>query len=111
MWLMLQQDEPDDYVIATGQTHSVSELVEEAFSYAGLDWRKHLEVDERYYRPAEVDLLIGDASKAKRKLGWQAKTTFKDLVRLMVDADMVSAKQEAHLNSYNKSDVEGPQRL
>ena len=111
MWLMLQQEEPDDYVIATGQTHSVSELVEEAFSYAGLDWRKHLEVDERYYRPAEVDLLIGDASKAKQKLGWQAKTTFKDLVRLMVDADMVSAKQEAHLNNYRSSDVKCPERL
>lgn len=105
MWLMLQQEEPDDYVIATGQTHSVSELVEEAFSYAGLDWRKHLEVDQRYYRPAEVDLLIGDASKAKEKLGWQAKTTFKDLVRLMVDADMVSAEQEAHISSYNNSHV------
>ena len=111
MWLMLQQEEPDDYVIATGQTHSVSELVEEAFSYAGLDWRKHLEVDQRYYRPAEVDLLIGDASKAKQKLGWQATTTFKDLVRLMVDADMVSAKQEAHLNNYRSSDVKCPERL
>jgi GDPmannose 4,6-dehydratase len=110
MWLMLQQEEPDDYVIATGQTHSVAELVEEAFSYAGLDWRDHLEIDDRYYRPAEVDLLIGDASKAKQKLGWQARTTFKDLVRLMVDADMVSAQRETHLNSY-RSDVEGPERL
>jgi GDPmannose 4,6-dehydratase len=110
MWLMLQQEEPDDYVIATGQTHSVTELVEEAFSYAGLDWRDHLEIDDRYYRPAEVDLLIGDASKAKQKLGWQARTTFKDLVRLMVDADMVSAQRETHLNSY-RSDVEGPERL
>jgi GDPmannose 4,6-dehydratase len=77
----------------------------------GLDWRKHLEVDQRYYRPAEVDLLIGDASKARQKLGWQAKTTFKDLVRLMVDADIVSAKQEAHLNNYRSSDVKCPERL
>jgi GDPmannose 4,6-dehydratase len=110
MWLMLQQEEPDDYVIATGQTHSVAELVEEALSYAGLDWRDHLEIDDRYYRPTEVDLLIGDASKAKQKLGWQARTTFKDLVRLMVDADTVSAQRETHLNSY-RSDVEGPERL
>src|SRR5437867_13421931 len=88
MWLMLQQKEPDDYVIATGETHSVRELLEETFSYAGLDWRKHLTIDERYYRPAEVDLLIGDPDKAKRKLGWEAKTKFKDLVRLMVDADI-----------------------
>ena len=88
MWLMLQQDEPDDYVIATGETHSVREFLEEAFSYVGLDWRKHVEIDQRYYRPAEVDLLIGDASKAKKKLGWEPKTKFKDLVHLMVDADM-----------------------
>jgi GDPmannose 4,6-dehydratase len=103
MWLMLQQEEPDDYVIATGETHSVRELLEEAFSYAGIDWHKHLEIDSRYYRPAEVDLLIGDASKAKRKLDWEAKTKFKDLVRLMVDADMETAKKEAHMNSYNTS--------
>jgi GDPmannose 4,6-dehydratase len=74
MWLMLQQEEPDDYVVATGETHSVRELLEEAFSYVGLDWNKHVEIDPRYYRPAEVDLLIGDPSKAKRKLGWEAKT-------------------------------------
>ncbi len=88
MWLMLQQDKPDDYVIATGETHSVREFVEEAFSYAGLDWRDHVEIDPKYYRPAEVDLLIGDGSKAKRKLGWEAKTGFKELVRLMADVDM-----------------------
>ena len=88
MWLMLQQDEPDDYVIATGETHSVREFLEEAFSYAGLDWRGHVEIDPKYYRPAEVDLLVGDASKAKRKLGWESRTTFKELVRLMVDADL-----------------------
>jgi GDPmannose 4,6-dehydratase len=103
MWLMLQQPEPDDYVIATGETHSVQELVDEAFAYAGLDALKHLAIDPRYYRPAEVDLLIGDASKAKQKLGWEAKTRFKDLVRLMMDADMESARQEAHMNTYESS--------
>jgi GDPmannose 4,6-dehydratase len=101
MWLMLQQEEPDDYVVATGETYSVRELLEEAFSYAGLDWRTHLEIDRRYYRPAEVDLLIGDATKAQKKLGWEAKTRFKDLVRLMVDADMETATKDAHMNSYN----------
>jgi GDPmannose 4,6-dehydratase len=88
MWLMLQQDEADDYVIATGETHSVGEFLEEAFSYVGLDWRDYVEIDPKYYRPAEVDLLIGDASKAKANLGWQPKTTFRELVRLMVDSDM-----------------------
>jgi GDPmannose 4,6-dehydratase len=100
MWLMLQQPEPDDYVIATGHTHSVRELVEEAFSYAGLDARQHLAIDPRYYRPAEVDLLIGDASKAKQKLGWQAKTNFQQLVRLMMDADMEAARKETHMKTY-----------
>jgi GDPmannose 4,6-dehydratase len=90
MWLMLQQDKPDDYVIATGEAHSVRELCEEAFAYAGLDWRKYVELDKRYLRPAEVDILIGDASKAKRVLGWEPKTKFKELVRLMVDADIKS---------------------
>jgi GDPmannose 4,6-dehydratase len=101
MWLMLQQEEPADYVVATGETHSVRELLEEAFAYGGLDWRKHLAIDERYYRPAEVDLLIGDASKARSKLGWEAKTKFKELVRLMVDADTEAANREAHMNSYH----------
>ena len=105
MWLMLQQEEPDDYVIATGETHSVRELLEETFSYAGLDWRKHLAIDERYYRPAEVDLLIGDPGKAKRKLGWEARTKFKDLVRLMVDADMETARKEVHMNGYHDSSL------
>jgi GDPmannose 4,6-dehydratase len=106
MWLMLQQEDPDDYVIATGETHSVRELLEEAFSYVGLDWHKHVEIDPRYYRPAEVDLLIGDPSKANRKLGWEATTKFKDLVRVMVDADMETAKKEAHMNSYNSSNLD-----
>jgi GDPmannose 4,6-dehydratase len=88
MWLMLQQDEPDDYVIATGETHSVAEFLEVAFTHAGLDWRKYVKTDPRYLRPAEVDLLIGDASKAREKFGWQPKTTFKDLAKLMVDADI-----------------------
>jgi GDPmannose 4,6-dehydratase len=88
MWLMLQQEQPDDYVVATGETHSVREFLEESFSYAGLDWKKYVELDPRYLRPSEVDLLIGDASKAKRQLNWEPKTKFKDLVRLMVDADI-----------------------
>jgi GDPmannose 4,6-dehydratase len=105
MWLMLQQERPDDYVIATGETHSVREFLEEGFSYAGLDWRKHLQIDDRYYRPAEVDLLIGDASKAKQKLGWTSKTKFKELVRLMVDDDLELAFKEAHMYNYNASQV------
>ncbi len=104
MWLMLQQNEPGDYVIATGEAHSVKEFLVEAFSYAGLDWRAHLVTDRRYYRPAEVDLLIGDASKAKERLGWEAQTRFQDLVRLMVDADMEVAGKEAHMNSYHNGD-------
>jgi GDPmannose 4,6-dehydratase len=103
---MLQQDQPDDYVIATGKTHSVREFFEEAFSYAGLDWRNHLEIDKRYYRPAEVDLLIGDASKAKSQLGWRAKTDFKELVRLMVDADLELGAKEAHMNTYRHKQAE-----
>lgn len=108
MWLMLQQDEPEDYVIATGETHSIRDLLDEAFSCVGLDWRKHLEIDPRYYRPAEVDLLIGDASKAKSKLGWQAKTKFKQLVRLMVDADLERANREARMNGYDCSKLNAP---
>ena len=88
MWLMLQQDEPGDYVIATGETHAVHEFLGEAFSYLGLDWHELVDIDPKYYRPAEVDLLVGDASKAKKELGWEAKTKFKELVRLMVDADV-----------------------
>src|SRR5215471_498018 len=102
MWLMLQRDEPDDYVIATGEAHSVREFVQEAFSYAGLDWRKHVEIDSKYYRPAEVDLLVGDASKAKSKLGWAPRTRFKDLVRLMVDADVATLGNERKLGSVSQ---------
>ena len=92
MWLMLQQDEPDDYVIATNETHSIREFLEAAFGWAGLDWEKYVEIDPRYYRPSEVDLLIGDYSKAKRKLGWEPKTKFADLVKLMVEADVQRLK-------------------
>jgi GDPmannose 4,6-dehydratase len=86
-WRMLQPDEPDDYVLATGETHSVQEFLETAFTYAGLDWRDYVKIDPRYFRPAEVDLLIGDYSKAKEKLGWEPTVRFDELVRMMVDAD------------------------
>lgn len=98
MWLMMQQDKPEDFVIATGETHTIKDFLDEAFSYAGVDWKKYVKVDPRYYRPAEVDLLIGDPSKAKQKLGWQPKTTFKELVRLMVDADFELLNKERHLS-------------
>ena len=87
MWLMLQQDQGGDYVVATGETHSVREFLEVAFACADLDWNQYVKIDPRYYRPAEVDLLIGDAAKAKKILGWQPKTTFAELVRIMVKAD------------------------
>jgi GDPmannose 4,6-dehydratase len=88
MWLMLQQDEPDDYVIATGECHSVREFVTCAFEYAGLEWPKWVEIDPRYFRPTEVDTLRGDASKARKKLGWEPKISFTDLIAIMVDADL-----------------------
>jgi GDPmannose 4,6-dehydratase len=88
MWLMLQQDRPDDYVVATGKAHSVQELVEVAFAHVGLDWQKHVGVDQRYLRPAEVDHLIGDATKARKELGWEPTVDFKGLVHMMVDADL-----------------------
>jgi GDPmannose 4,6-dehydratase len=88
MWLMLQQEHADDYVVATGETHSVKEFLQESFSCVGLDWQDYVEIDPKYFRPAEVDLLIGDASKAKQVLGWEPRTTFKDLVRLMVAAEV-----------------------
>ena len=84
---MVQQEEPDDYVLATGETHSVQEFLEAAFKYAGLDWREYVKIDPRYFRPAEVDLLIGDYAKAKAKLGWEPTVRFDELVRMMVDAD------------------------
>jgi GDPmannose 4,6-dehydratase len=87
MWLMLQQDTPDDFVIATGETHSVKEFLDETFSYHGLDWQQHVEIDPKYYRPAEVDVLVGDAGKAKRLLNWEPETKFKDLAHLMAESD------------------------
>ena len=88
MWLMLQQDKAEDYVIATGETHSVREFLDEAFGLVGLDWKKYVEIDPRYYRPAEVDLLLGNPAKAKEKLGWKPKTTFKELVKIMLEYDL-----------------------
>ena len=103
MWLMLQQDEPDDFVIATGETHSVSEFLEETFAYLELDWKKHVEMDPRYLRPSEVDLLLGDASKARDKLGWEAKTSFQELVRIMVQEDWALAKDESITQNARKA--------
>ena len=97
MWLMLQQDRPDDYVIATGETHSVREFLDEVFGYLKLDWQKHVEIDSRYFRPTEVDLLLGDASKARRLLNWQPRVTFRELAQMMTDADWELAKTEAYL--------------
>src|SRR5688572_22013181 len=88
MWLMLQQDKAADFVIATGESHSVRELVELAFSHVGLDWQKHVEIDQRFLRPAEVDLLVGDATRARRELGWSPEVNFSALVKMMVDADI-----------------------
>jgi GDPmannose 4,6-dehydratase len=95
MWLMLNADRADDYVIATGETHSVREFIERAFGYLDLDWQEYVEIDPRYFRPAEVDLLLGDASKARRELSWEPKITFDQLVKLMVDHDLGLARQES----------------
>jgi GDPmannose 4,6-dehydratase len=93
MWLILQQPKPDDYVIATGKTHSVKEFLQEAFDYAKLDWKKYVVIDKRYFRPTEVDSLLGDSSKARRVLKWKPKVNFKQLVRMMVDSDMQTVHQ------------------
>jgi GDPmannose 4,6-dehydratase len=93
MWLMLQQPEPEDFVIATGETHSVREFLEETFGYLDLDWKDYVEIDPRYFRPAEVDLLIGDSSRARQKLGWEPKISFRQLVRMMVDSDLEQARK------------------
>ncbi|MGB8707903.1 MAG: GDP-mannose 4,6-dehydratase [Dehalococcoidia bacterium] len=95
MRLMLQQEKPDDYVIGTGESHSVREFVEEAFTYVGLDWKQYVKIDPRYFRPTEVELLLADYTKAKKKLGWSPKVTFKELVRVMVDADLEGAALKA----------------
>jgi len=97
MWMMLQQDEPDDYVVATGETHTVREFCEKAFGRVGLDYNDYVEIDPRYFRPAEVDLLLGDPTKAKQKLGWEPKTSFEELVNMMVDHDLDLAQREKTL--------------
>jgi GDPmannose 4,6-dehydratase len=94
MWMMLQRKTPDDYVIATGETHTVKEMLELAFDRLQLDWKKHVKIDQKYYRPTEVDLLIGDASKAKRELAWQPKVCFQELIDMMVDADLATEKEK-----------------
>ncbi|NQW21526.1 MAG: GDP-mannose 4,6-dehydratase [Chloroflexi bacterium] len=99
MWMMLQQDKPDDYVIATGETHSIREFLDTVFESLDMDWNDHVEIDPLYFRPAEVDVLLGDPSKAKEQLGWGAKTTFSDLVKLMTEADMELAKKELAIAS------------
>jgi GDPmannose 4,6-dehydratase len=102
MWLMLQQDRPEDYVIATGQTHSVREFLDEVFGYLDLDWKGLVEIDPKYYRPTEVDFLLGDASKAKKFLGWEPKVNFRDLARMMTDSDMKIAQQEKILSEHGE---------
>mgnify|MGYP001174170071 CR=1 FL=1 len=102
MWRMLQQDEPEDYVVATGETHTVERLVELAFGHAALDWREHVRTDERFVRPAEVDLLIGDAAKARERLGWQPTVSFEELIAMMVDADI--ARHRVHSQSTRRAD-------
>ncbi len=102
MWVMLQQDNAEDYVIATGHTHSVREFLGEVFGYLDLDWEQYIEIDPRYYRPTEVDHLLGDASKAKKKLNWSPKVTFEVLAKMMVDADMKLAEREKILKDHGK---------
>ncbi|MFH1883716.1 MAG: GDP-mannose 4,6-dehydratase [Planctomycetota bacterium] len=102
-WLMLQQDKPDDYVVATGESHSVREFVAEVFSYLDLDWQKYVEIDRRYFRPSEVDYLQGDASKAKKVLKWEPKVTFTELARMMTDADMEIAENEKIIKDHQKA--------
>jgi GDPmannose 4,6-dehydratase len=102
MWLMLQQDRPDDYVIATGQTHSIKEFLDEVFGYLELDWEGCVENDPKYYRPTEVDFLLGDATKARKVLGWEPKVKFKELARIMTDADMKLAEKEKILKDHGK---------
>jgi GDPmannose 4,6-dehydratase len=102
MWLMLQQEQPDDYVIATGETRSVREFLERSFEHLDLTWQDHVATDPRYFRPSEVDLLLGDATKAREKLGWKPRTSFEDLVRMMVDHDWKMAKEERLLDSHRR---------
>ena len=99
MWLMLQQEQPDDYVVATNETHSVREFCQATFDLLGLDWEKHVVHDSRYERPAEVDLLIGNPEKARKQLGWEPKVRFKELVKIMVEADLKLAEHEARVKN------------
>ena len=100
MWLMLQADKPDDYVVATGETHSIREFLDEAFGLLDIDWKKHVEVDPKYFRPAEVDLLLGDSAKIRKTLKWKPKINFNQLVKMMVDHDLDLAKKEKTLKDY-----------
>jgi GDPmannose 4,6-dehydratase len=99
MWLTLQQDKPDDYVVATGESYSVAQFLDETFTLLGLNWKEHVEIDSRYFRPSEVDHLLGDSSKARRILGWKPKVSFKELVKMMVDHDLEQARQEKTLRT------------
>jgi GDPmannose 4,6-dehydratase len=110
MWRMLQHDRPDDYVIATGETHSVREFLDEAFGLLELDWKAHVDIDPRYCRPTEVDLLLGDPARARDTLGWQAGVRFGDLVRIMVEADLENARREAHNAQYVQPEGRGGER-
>jgi GDPmannose 4,6-dehydratase len=103
MWLMLQQDKPDDYVVATGESRSVREFVKEVFTYLNLDWQKYVEIDARYFRPTEVEYLEGDASKARKVLKWRPKVTFGELVKMMTDADMIIAEREKIVKEYEEA--------
>jgi GDPmannose 4,6-dehydratase len=105
MWMMLQHHEADDYVVATGETHSVREFLDEVFGRLELDWNQHVEVDPRYFRPSEVDLLLGNADKARRQLGWKPRVTFKQLAKLMTDADWAIAKRERILDDQDRQSV------
>jgi GDPmannose 4,6-dehydratase len=96
MWLMLQQDTPEDFVISTGETHSIEELVETAFTHAGLEWKDHVVIDPKFVRPAEVDLLLGDSSQAREKLKWEPKIKFEELIRMMVDFDIKRYEAQKH---------------
>ncbi len=108
MWLMLQQEAPDDYVIATGERHSVSEFARTTFEMLGLDWDLYVEIDPRYIRPAEVEVLEGDASKAREELGWEPRVRFHELVRMMVEADLEKAKEERTLVDAGLKFIEWP---
>jgi GDPmannose 4,6-dehydratase len=110
MWLMLQAEEPDDFVISTGETHSVREFLDAAFGHLNLDWKEYVEIDPLYYRPAEIDMLRGDAAKARRVLGWKPKVTFEALVRLMVDHDLELARQETETQKISSSETRNKAR-